>query len=92
MNHATEFRWSWCDGMRWNYSLTGQPKKKPRTSTDTGGSGEGGTNADARAELMRRLKGAAESTTKDNKEEGDPADANDHEDGNEHEAAAEEGA
>ena len=65
--------------------------KKPRTSTDTGGSGEGGTNADARAVLMARLKGAAESTTKDNKEEVDPADANDHEDANEHEAAAEEG-
>ena len=92
MNHATEFRWSWCDGMRWNYSLTGQPKKKPRTSTDTGGSGEGGTAADARAALIARLKGAAGSTTTENQEEGDPADANDHEDGNEHEAAAEEGA
>ena len=92
MNHATEFRWSWCDGMRWNYSLTGQSKKVPRKPTDTGGNGEGGTAAEARAALMNRLRGAAASTTAKGNNEGGPADANDHEDGNEHEAAAEEGA
>ena len=77
--------------MRWNYSLTGQPKKSARKSTDTGGSGEAGTNLQARDLLMARLKGAAGSTTTENQEEGDPAHANAHEDGNEHEAAAADG-
>ena len=91
MNHATEFRWSWCDGMRWNYSLTGQPKKSARKSTDTGGSGEAGTNLQARDLLMARLKGAAGSTTPENEDEGGPADAKNPEDGKEHEAAGADG-